>query len=159
DILIEDKHVLHHEVPWHLDPESIDPVQIEEWTCRESFDAPDDAIFALETFLAEPGAAPPWKWVKELYEDGLVDADFALTPRGARRLGKVSPPGLGTGAPSVYCVVVADGSRARVLTLESDSAFNEPTLSALKESADISNPQKRARDSERFENTRPGIRR
>ena len=159
DIFVDGSRALHHEIPWHLEPEHIDPVQIREWTCHETFAAPDEAVAALETFLAQPGTDPPWAWAPALFEDGLIDLDFCLTPRGARRLGAQAPEIREGGKRANFCVVLASRARARVLTLASSTSEGQPTLAALQEAADTSNPQERARDSEQFSDTRPGLRR
>ena len=49
----------------------------------ELFDAPGDALEALGR-AATSGSSPPWEWAVALYEDGLIDPAFALTPRGRR---------------------------------------------------------------------------
>lgn len=157
DLLFDGAHVKHHEIPWHLDPELIDPVQIGEWSCHEIFAAPDRAIAALEEFFASD-VPPPWSWVETLYEDGLIDADFGLTPRGARRLSR-GKPRTSAGEGRNYCVIVADGGRARILTLTQTLPPRPGRLDRLQLVADVSNQENRARDSEQFANTRPGLRR
>jgi hypothetical protein len=54
---------------------------------HESFEASEAAVDALAEFV-EGGSAgpPPWDVAEELLADGLVDARFALTPRGRRAL-------------------------------------------------------------------------
>jgi hypothetical protein len=54
--------------------------------CREVFHAGDEALGALRAHVAQPQGPPPWAHARELYEDGLIDADFGLTPRGRRAL-------------------------------------------------------------------------
>jgi hypothetical protein len=51
----------------------------------ETFNASDEALDALAGFVAD-GGPPPWEHFAELYADGLVDANVALTPRGRRAL-------------------------------------------------------------------------
>jgi hypothetical protein len=52
---------------------------------REAFAASPSAIHALAEF-AETGRKPPWEVVSELLEDGLVDPELAITPRGRRAI-------------------------------------------------------------------------
>jgi hypothetical protein len=52
---------------------------------EELFDVSDEALEALADFLDE-GGSPPWEYASELLADGLVDVQFALTPRGRRAL-------------------------------------------------------------------------
>lgn len=78
----------HEDTRWHLDPHVIDPIQIREHVCREIGESPPEALQALATFRASPHSEPPWRWLRTLFEDGLVDENFALTPRGQRRIGK-----------------------------------------------------------------------
>jgi hypothetical protein len=51
----------------------------------EIFAASDAALDALAAYRDDPGL-PPWDFATELIADGLVDAHFALTPRGRRAL-------------------------------------------------------------------------
>jgi hypothetical protein len=53
---------------------------------REIFGASAPALAALRAFVAEASAEPPWQYARELMDDGLIDRDFALTPRGRRAL-------------------------------------------------------------------------
>ena len=136
-----------------------------ELTCQETFSAPPEAISALHSFLEGSGSRPPWTWAQALYDDGLIDADFGLSPRGARRIQREREV-LGEGAEAVsgdwitnYCVVVANASRARIFTLETQAQGGMPALEPLLEVADCSNPLARARDSEQVSDTRPGLRR
>ena len=58
-----------------------------------------------------------------------------------------------------YCVVVADGARARIFSLqirETPDGTGRPFLQAER---DLVNPGRRARDAEIFTNSRPGSRR
>lgn len=160
DLFLDGAHVEHHEIPWHLDPEALEPIQIGQWQCREIFAAPDAAAAALGAFLGTNGASPPWQWARPLFEDGLIDLDFGLTPRGARRLGKTPNADLTTDRAHVsYCVLLANAGRARIFTLASAAPDAESTLAPLAEASDLSNQEARARDSERFSDTRPGLRR
>src|SRR5690606_1633210 len=160
DLLIDGKLVEHGEIPWHLDPERVDPVQIQDWACNETFAVPEEAVEALEVFLGG-GGSPPWDWARVLYEDGLIDADFGLTPRGARRLGTETerPEPVVEHERVNFCVIVTDSARARVYTLEGVSSRTEPSLKPLELAADLSDQRRRARDAERFSESRPGMRR
>lgn len=53
----------------------------------ETFDASQEALDALVTFLDE-GESPPWEYTRELLSDGIIDTHWALTPRGQRALGR-----------------------------------------------------------------------
>ena len=53
----------------------------------ETFNTSDEALDALAEFLAD-GGSPPWDHFAELYADGLVDSNVALTPRGRRALAR-----------------------------------------------------------------------
>lgn len=159
DLVVDGAVAEHHETPWHLEPERIEPIQIGEWTCTELFEAPDEAVGALRAFLARPGAEPPWEWARPLYEDGLIDRDFAVTPRGARRVAERRGAEPEPARRNNFCVLLVDAARARVLTLASRTPRSEPTTASLEDVADIANPLLRARDAERFSDTRPGTRR
>lgn len=50
---------------------------------RETFRAPIEACAALVQY-AQRGSEPPWHMAVELYGDGLIDENFAFTPRGRR---------------------------------------------------------------------------
>ena len=52
---------------------------------HETFTASPEALDALADFL-DDGKPPPWDHASELLSDGLIDAHFALTPRGRRAL-------------------------------------------------------------------------
>lgn len=52
----------------------------------EIFDAPESAREALFRYVRRGSGAPPWEWARELYEDGLIDENFSLTPRGNRMI-------------------------------------------------------------------------
>jgi hypothetical protein len=54
---------------------------------REIFEAPPDAIAAARAYVSAPAGEPPWEHAAALAADGLIDATFALTPRGRRALG------------------------------------------------------------------------
>jgi protein required for attachment to host cells len=158
DIHVDGALVRHERVPWHLDPALVEPVEILQHACREVFAAPEAAVRALAAFARTPGAEPPWEWGRELVEDGLVSLDFAMTPRGQRRLAALVRIGeLRAGLR--FCVLVADSARARILVVDSGDGSLEPTLSALTEVATLTSPERRARDSELFSDPRPGLRR
>ena len=126
------------DAPWRLEPDMREPFWIANMVCEELFTSPDEAVLALSEFVAGR-APPPWRWARVLVQDGLVDVQFALTPRGARRLHRtpsLAPPPRGRN----LCVVVADASRARVLVLD-DSELPHLVLVA-----EITNPLARARD-------------
>jgi hypothetical protein len=53
---------------------------------HETFTASAEALDALADFLEEDGRPPPWDHASELLADGLIDAHFAVTPRGRRAL-------------------------------------------------------------------------
>ena len=156
DILIDGARMEHSEVPWHLDPERHAPFRIGSKQYSEVFDVPDEAMRALERFLSSPGA-PPRRWVRDLFEDGLIDVDLALTARGRRALAPDRGSSTGT-AQHRFCVVAADGAHARILTLDAANVHDASTA-PLVEVADLSNPARRAKDSELFSDTRPGLRR
>jgi hypothetical protein len=52
----------------------------------ELFSASPEALQALASFAGAEGASPPWEYAAELLADGLIDTNFALTPRGRRAL-------------------------------------------------------------------------
>jgi hypothetical protein len=53
---------------------------------EETFEASDEALDALASFLASEDEPPPWQYASELLGDGLIDVDFGATPRGRRAL-------------------------------------------------------------------------
>lgn len=157
DILVGGARVDHGSVPWHLDPDMHEPVQIGEHACAESFDAPPEAIAALAEF-ASGRAGPPWRWARELIEDGLIDPELALTPRGKRCLARAHPVHEPAPGPRNFCVVVADTARARVLVLDLARDIAAPATSELVEVAAITNPMLRARDVDVLSDSRTGQR-
>lgn len=157
DIFVDGARSDHTGVPWHLDPDSRGPVLIGAHTCDETFDAAPEAIAALSELLAGRGE-PPWRWARELFEDGLVDPELALTPRGRRCLDRTRPAVEPAPRAGAVCVLVADAARARVLVLVVDRSSLGPATAALVEVADLTNPMLRARDVEAVSDTRTGQR-
>jgi protein required for attachment to host cells len=156
DLVVDGAVIRHETVPWHLDPDIIEPIQIAGYKCREVCDAPPQALRELAAFLATPESEPPWRWVRALTADGLVDANLALTPRGYRLLGKGAPQPLGAPTPVTYGVLAADAARARLFVLHTTNG-GAPTVSPIVEVAQTTNPDRRARNSELFADTRPGL--
>jgi protein required for attachment to host cells len=152
DVLLDGAVIRHEEVPWHLDSDLIGPVQIGERTCVEVFAAPAEAVDALATFLSTPEAEPPRAWARALLEDGLIGPDFELTPRGQRRLTRLSP----TPAARIG-ILTADTARARVYVLETTHGDRAPTRAPLVQVAELSSPERRARDRDVYTDTRPGL--
>jgi len=146
DILVDGARSDHSSVPWHLDPDTRGPVRIGELSCKETFDAPAAAMAALSEFLADP-AKPPWQWARELLEDGLIDPELALTPRGRRWLDRARTVARLPARARNSCVLVADAARARVLTLEVDAESIGPATSELVEVVKLTNPMMRTLDS------------
>ena len=58
----------------------------EEW--REVFTSSEAARQALTDYVEAGGGRPPWQHALELFEDGVIDPEFALTPRGRRATGR-----------------------------------------------------------------------
>jgi hypothetical protein len=52
----------------------------------EPFSASPEALRVLAEFSEGEAAWPPWDHAAELLADGLIDTNFALTPRGRRAL-------------------------------------------------------------------------
>jgi hypothetical protein len=52
----------------------------------EFFTASPEALQALAEFPGIEHQSPPWEYAAELLADGLIDTNFALTPRGRRAL-------------------------------------------------------------------------
>lgn len=141
DIVLDGARIDHNEVPWHLEPDMRGSVTIAGQTCDETFDAPESAVNELAEFLAGR-AAPPWRWARELLDDGLIDPELALTPRGERRLQRVRPTSPPEAQGHATCVIVADGARARVWVLNTDHGAGPELLGV----AEVTNPTLRARD-------------
>ncbi len=146
DIFIDGARSDHSSVPWHLDPDTRGPVQIGEHACEEVFEAPSAAIAALTEFLAGR-AALPWQWARELLEDGLIDPELALTPRGRRCLDAAHPAAPPAPRARNFCVLVADAARARVLALEVASPSLGPNTAELVELVKLTNPMLRTLDT------------
>lgn len=53
---------------------------------HENTEAPAAAVEALAGYVEAGEDEPPWQWAPALFDDGLIDANFALTPRGQRIL-------------------------------------------------------------------------
>lgn len=51
---------------------------------HEFYEASPAALEALADTLSDGASAAPWAFARELYEDGLIDANFGLTARGQR---------------------------------------------------------------------------
>lgn len=77
----------------------LDGAEVDRWTTRRSltsplrhgeslfhelFDGSPEALQALSAYLDHRVDSPPWAWARELYDDGLIDSNFGLTPRGRR---------------------------------------------------------------------------
>ncbi|HEY8377394.1 MAG TPA: host attachment protein [Nannocystis sp.] len=159
DLLVDGRIERHETTRWHLDPDMIEPLRIGEYTCREVFDAPEEAIEALREFVATPGAEPPWKFARELFADGLIDLNFGLMPRGRRAIGRGEARLSEGPAYLSFGVLAVDGARSRVFVLRTDDGEQVPTVSPLVEVAQTTNPDRRAKDSELFTDARPGLRR
>lgn len=158
--------------PWELEPEAIGPVTVAGQPCLDTFDASPEAIDALRGFLGNPGAEPPWQFARELYEDGLIDFEFALTARGRRCLSHLAAarPASASGAAGAavgaglagvrahYCIIAADAARARILLLATPESGLAPTLMPLTEVADMTRPDGRAKDRDLLSEPRPGRR-
>lgn len=158
DLFLDQALVDHQALPWHLDPETVEPIHIGAWQCFEIFESPEPAIEQLEAFLAGSASTPPWTWARVLFDDGLIDGGFALTARGARCLRNRQGKERAVSERTAFCVLLADSSRARILMLSSKEGYPRP-IHRLHEIADWRNPQKRARDSERYADSRSGRRR
>ena len=148
----------HDAIPWHLEPDMRGRTQIGEHACEEVFDAGPEAVGALSEFLAGR-APPPWQWARELIEDGLIDTELALTPRGRRCLDRMRPVKEPPARAANTCVLVADAARARVFVLDAAREAGGPAITELVELAEIKNPMLRARDVELLSDSRPGLRR
>lgn len=157
-VFVDGMRVDRDEVPWQLEPDMRGRVQIREHSCDEVFDASEDAVRALDDFLAGR-ATPPWQWARELIEDGLIDSQLALTPRGRRCLDRGRPVEAPPARARNACVLVADAVRARVFVLDETREAGSPTITELVELAEIKNPIARTSDTEVLSESRPGLRR
>ena len=158
DLFVDGAFIDHSGVPWRLDPDMLGTTQIGDHACEETFDAPPAAVTALAEFLAGR-ATPPWRWARELIDDGLVNTELALTPRGQRSLRRGRPTPAPPPRAHNVCVLVADAARARVLVLDVARGNLDFATSKLVEVADTTNPMLRARDAEVLSDSRPGLRR
>lgn len=161
DVLSDGARIARESAPWHLEPELIEPVTVAGQTCRDTFDASAEAQNALAAWIAASSGDPPWRFARELHDDGLIDFDFALTARGRRCLSQLAgePPAASAGAGLAgarvhYCVIAADAARARIFLLAADRG-RAPTLMPLTEVADIARPDGRARDRDLHSESRP----
>ena len=146
DILVDGARSDHSNLPWHLDPDTRGRVRIGGHACEEAFDAGAEAVAALTDFLAGR-ADPPWRWARELFEDGLLDPNLALTARGRRCLDRARSVAQPTPRDRNFCVLVADASRARVFALELDTTSSGAATSELVELVKLTNPMLRALDT------------
>lgn len=158
DVLVDGSIESHERIPWHLDPDMIEPVRIGDHNCREVTDAPPEALRALEEFKNAPNSQPPWRWAGALYSDGLIDENFGLTVRGERILSK-APRGINREALVTYGVMVADAARARLFILSTGPGEYDATMAPLVEVSQSTRPDQRAPDRDVFANSRPGLRR
>jgi protein required for attachment to host cells len=158
DVVVADSIARHEALPWHLDPDRIGPIQIGGHTCRETPGVSAEAFQALRDFASSANAEPPWRWLRELFEDGLVDRNFGLTPRGYRLLGKSASVAPRASGWLTFGVLAADAARARIFVLRAENE-DEPTPAPLVEVFETMNPERRTRDSDLFRDTRPGLRR
>jgi protein required for attachment to host cells len=157
DVLLDGIHAGHYEQPWQQHTDRFEPVVIGEWTCQETFAAPEEAREALELFLDNPGSDPPWQWAPALFEDGLI----ATAGRGARAAAEEPSSAIQEeqGVRLHYCVLLVNAGRSRVFTLESNAFEHSTTFETLSEVADTSNSLARSQDSQVFADSRPGLRR
>jgi protein required for attachment to host cells len=158
DIVVDSAIESHETVSWYRDPDMIGPTQIGQHVCRESTDVPLEALQALDTFLRTPQAEPPWQWLRALIDDGVIDANFSLTPRGDRLLGKSTPRAVTRDLPITFGVLAADGARARLFVLRTSSDLSVPSTEPLVEVSASTRPDSRTRDHRLFTDTRPGTR-
>ena len=56
----------------------------QKWTEISRVD--ESALEGLQGYVASPAGEPPWQLARMLFSDGLIDANFSLTPRGKRIL-------------------------------------------------------------------------
>ena len=161
DVFSDGKRIARESSPWQLEPEAIEPVTIVGRVCLDTVEASPEAVGALRRFVEAPDSEPPWRFARELYEDGHIDVDFALTPRGRRCLAHLAAerpaphaPGL-AGSRAHYCVIAADAARARILLLAAADNGQTATLMPLTEVADMKRPEGRAHDRDLHAESRP----
>ena len=157
DVLVDGARADHSSVPWHLDGNTRGRVRIGEHVCEETFAAPAEAITALTEFLAGRADAP-WRWARELLEDGLITPELALTPRGRRCLDRTHPTAPPPARARNVCVLVADAARARLLVLDAEAAGGGAPTTRLVEIQKLSNPLLRALDAEAVSDSGTGRR-
>ena len=158
DIVVDGVLESHENVAWDREPDMIGPTAIGRHICQEITDVPPEALQDLSAFLLTPQAKPPWQWLGALMEDGIADANFSITARGYRLLGKSAPRAVGGDLPIAIGVLAADAARARLFVLHTASGANEPSLEPLVEVSAMTRPDSRTRDSQLFTDTRPGTR-
>jgi len=154
DILVDRARVEHSPERWRLDAAAGEPFLVGQLRCRELFDAPAEAVRALGRFVATTESVPPWRWARELFDDGLIDGEFATTARGRRALAAIRAPTADGPEQASYCVIAADAARARILTLGVAAAPDEAGLAPLVEICDLANPARRAHDGDLLADTR-----
>jgi len=166
DVLVDRVHAERYDMPFQPTAERFEPVIVGNRLCRETFSAPQEAQDSLTTFLLRPNAQPPWRWARPLFEDGLIDVHFGLTPRGARWAAQRSSAGETTTTTTTsearvanFCVLLANSNRARVFTLQTRTLEHDGTSERLTEVADAVGAFGRARDHQLFSESRPGLRR
>lgn len=62
----------------------VECLQVDGQDYHEVFESPSAAVEALVAYVRDPERGAPWTEARELYADGLVDAELSLTPRGQR---------------------------------------------------------------------------
>ncbi|MGF1509748.1 MAG: host attachment protein [Myxococcota bacterium] len=159
DVVVDGVVERHETFRWAVQPDMIEPFQFGPYRCREIFEVPEEALRALESFYSTTDEAPPWQWAQALFEDGLVDDHFALTPRGSRALKRSGKDSASVSSGGVvYGVLVVDAARARHFMLRAPDGVTTPTFDPLTEVGQTTRPDARARDSERLSESRPGLR-
>ncbi|RME70761.1 MAG: hypothetical protein D6776_11205 [Planctomycetota bacterium] len=88
DVYVDGKEVRHDNEVLRIEPIEGERFEILGYEVHERFDAPDEAIEALRAYVDNPQGSPPWEFARVLYDDGLIDRGFTLTPRGHRALGR-----------------------------------------------------------------------
>ena len=159
EVFSDGARIARESAPWDLAPEIIEPVTIAGQPCLDTFDTSPAAQGALGDWVATSSGEPPWHVARELYDDGLIDFDFALTARGRRCLAKRAGERTASradlaGARVHYVVLAADGARARIFLLAADRG-RAPTLMPLTEVADMARPDGRARARDLHSESRP----